>query len=1227
MPSSALIGKSSSCSGYSPGEIQIGELVGVLVYITNTDDQSKQCAVELIFSVDEFLQLIIILKAFCDDSLFWQGLYANSKVNLNTPLLGIWTMNSLAVRTVTDSITDLQNRVVKIIPFNFLTVDTSKFFSGGSARVYKGTYLNNEVAIKFLFCLELTPERVIEFCNEATMLNSLQHPNMVTCYGVAVMPPAISLITEYCTFGSLFDFLHTTDLISKDDERNFSALSASTKNRFQSDSYYDNPDSSNGRMSLKKADTAAAAAASSDRNSYVVSPMITFPLDEKGSGSTIIPKEVSGSPTTTIANGEKIEERRRIHEQSSLDASAFPISGGGGGSDSPGTVKVRSSSADSTALDLIVHQLSLQHSAELSASSRYINRDTIDENGHFNSNNCDEIRGSSIISRSSCNVDTGVLQSPRISIVYRNTSDRFESSASYVAQGLNDGDSSCDSNSQRSIDIASKLVEALTGNGTASGRGSVRFTLSRTLPENQGMVAQPTGNSKSWFKSAVSLLMSSEMGFGFAPVTTGSVKLKKGARKQADQEHEESGRSSHRLLSVKHTSVLLMGKLLPMNTRMQMARDCCAGLAFLHSRNFMHCDIKSLNFLDYGATLKVDQSADIWSLVMVLSEIFTGEIPYDSQYYRQMDIHAFNAAIKEGHRPKIPPRIMNITWLSKLIQRAWSYEAADRCTAKELAEAYDINFKSSINQYLRRDFDKDSTMLFFRVYILQDYNACRLPRQKATIETFSEIARLPRWPSFYASKQRLATNPNLFFHRVSSSHSLRFKATINLLRSNQQFLANIGTVGWPKEVWYRYDKILLMFRLSDQGEPIVVEENFVSLDVLEIRTRIFEAEPLENKPVLFLELQEWEGNPCSYIATLIHLSNSNVFGITKEFAKAGAKYMLIDPTTTNDLCKMACMEAKFGTDYSVFKGIDEKSIVETVTARVNILGPIPRSVFLTETAFDTECAELEENAASLFDVAGKISVDNLPNQAKRFIAPFVDDDSVVPYLKGDKRVSYSLRYLSEYIALLVAKECTSEARREILRPRKFLHLIQEDIVRHGLMDRTVLEKKFISTMKLNDNWFVKKWTFFKNAKNRNTKKAVNFKATGITSCNRVEYFDAMYLERPVLELQEHVLYVSKKHNGALYDCMYVDHAKKCVFAFQTSDKDPHKHSLEVGTVYKVMLKLQLPLHKYTMKYFYCCSDTKVLMQGCILKEVDASSEETSLAKAMKIYIAMIKFFE
>lgn len=42
--------------------------------------------------------------------------------------------------------------------------------------------------------MELTPGRVVEFCNEATLLNSLQHDNIVHCHGVAIMPPAISLV-------------------------------------------------------------------------------------------------------------------------------------------------------------------------------------------------------------------------------------------------------------------------------------------------------------------------------------------------------------------------------------------------------------------------------------------------------------------------------------------------------------------------------------------------------------------------------------------------------------------------------------------------------------------------------------------------------------------------------------------------------------------------------------------------------------------------------------------------------------------------------------------------------------------------------------------------------------------------------------------------------------------------------------------------------------------------
>ena len=60
-----------------------------------------------------------------------------------------------------------------------------------------------------------------------------------------------------------------------------------------------------------------------------------------------------------------------------------------------------------------------------------------------------------------------------------------------------------------------------------------------------------------------------------------------------------SGLSSNNnmLLSCLNTSLQALGNVLPQSLRLRMSRDCAAGLAHLHSKNFMHCDIKSLNFL------------------------------------------------------------------------------------------------------------------------------------------------------------------------------------------------------------------------------------------------------------------------------------------------------------------------------------------------------------------------------------------------------------------------------------------------------------------------------------------------------------------------------------------------------------------------------------------------------------------------------------------------------
>lgn len=237
-----------------------------------------------------------------------------------------------------------------------------------------------------------------------------------------------------------------------------------------------------------------------------------------------------------------------------------------------------------------------------------------------------------------------------------------------------------------------------------------------------------------------------------------------------------------------------------------------------------------------------------------------------------------------------------------------------------------------------------------------------------------------RWPSFYPTKQAEVTDRNVFFHRVSQTHTLRFNATVDLLRAGKRvvatgvegigksaelnaylmlFLANVGKEGWPTEVWYRFEEILLKFCLI-RNKPTVFFSKPVNLSLLWNKTDDYEGKPIDAKPVLFLELVEHEVNPRSCIPTLLHLSNRDVYDRTKEFDKGGARYLLIDPPTCDELCQMACWEADFGAK-SVFKGMDRADIIKLVTERVTLVGPIPRTVFQTHGEFKSSVADLDKN--------------------------------------------------------------------------------------------------------------------------------------------------------------------------------------------------------------------------------------------------------------------------
>ncbi|GMI05024.1 hypothetical protein TrVE_jg8193 [Triparma verrucosa] len=160
------------------------------------------------------LEPFIILRTLRSDCLYWQGMYSPDEHSLNAPLMGgMGFLRRDSVECIAGVLTDM--RMVKQIPYGMVTFEDKRVFAAGaSARVYKGLLYNavykrkDTVAIKMLFCMELNSEVISRFGQEVQLLNSMKHPNVVKCEGICIMPPALCMVTEYCSHGSLYDFIH-----------------------------------------------------------------------------------------------------------------------------------------------------------------------------------------------------------------------------------------------------------------------------------------------------------------------------------------------------------------------------------------------------------------------------------------------------------------------------------------------------------------------------------------------------------------------------------------------------------------------------------------------------------------------------------------------------------------------------------------------------------------------------------------------------------------------------------------------------------------------------------------------------------------------------------------------------------------------------------------------------------------------------------------------------------
>ncbi len=182
---------------------------------------------------------------------------------------------------------------------------------------------------------------------------------------------------------------------------------------------------------------------------------------------------------------------------------------------------------------------------------------------------------------------------------------------------------------------------------------------------------------------------------------------------------------------MKHGSLysLLQRETVSLKQSECLAKDIASGLAFIHSKNIIHCDIKSLNILiskedgmyrahlaDFGLSKFQDKTSgshivgslywlapeildkgayskhsDMWAYGMVLYELITAQIPYKSLH---ADDKHIKKIIMKGELPPIPKKASTLVALRN---RCCALKPDNRLTAKQTFDELNESSSAGLN--------------------------------------------------------------------------------------------------------------------------------------------------------------------------------------------------------------------------------------------------------------------------------------------------------------------------------------------------------------------------------------------------------------------------------------------------------------------------------------------------------------------------------------------------
>ncbi|KAE8906500.1 hypothetical protein PF001_g430 [Phytophthora fragariae] len=168
----------------------------------------------VVFGLDSLI-VVAVLLSLRADTRYWLAIDDNGSGTTASSSAMRRYMNLLSERgmitnfSTRTSVYDVHHMIEEhrhnVVDFSALALDCI-IAQGATSIVMRGTMRRSTpvpIALKIYTDVQVTNEEVQRFSRETALNVQLSHPNVVRFYGLCVVPPSISLIFEFCEYGSL----------------------------------------------------------------------------------------------------------------------------------------------------------------------------------------------------------------------------------------------------------------------------------------------------------------------------------------------------------------------------------------------------------------------------------------------------------------------------------------------------------------------------------------------------------------------------------------------------------------------------------------------------------------------------------------------------------------------------------------------------------------------------------------------------------------------------------------------------------------------------------------------------------------------------------------------------------------------------------------------------------------------------------------------------------------